>query len=168
MDSNNNNNNKQLKYVLSHNSQIWDPKNFEDNLCLWHCLAYALYNPPNEKSRHAKAVEMLCTFSGIDNGNKKSKNREAIMFANNYEGFGGDMADVCTKFNICITVFGAEYMGGLRVRYEILDTYRPEYTDIPKGQTDQIKHINLLMLTKEQNGGSNHFMYIRDAELLAA
>ena len=152
-----------LNYILSHNSNIWDRNNYDNSLCLWYCLAHALYSPPNQKVHNAKAIEMLCKFSDVDNGNIKNKNREAIQFARNYKGFYGDPTDVCNKFNISITVWGVEYRSELKAYYEVLDAYKPKTE--AESETDT-KHVNLLLLSKEQNNGCEHFMYIKNAELL--
>jgi hypothetical protein len=52
--------NDQLHQLLSQNSNVWDPKNTDNQLCFWYCLAHALHSPPNQKALHAKAVDMFC------------------------------------------------------------------------------------------------------------
>ena len=129
---------KSLQKILYESHCVWNPEN-QDNLCVWYCLAKALFKPKNKAMIVSKAKELMSKFYNIPLGKRNSRTNEINKFVKNYQGFNViEYDDLANKFDLHITIYSYQF-NIKNSYYEKLDEYNK------KGSFE----INLLQIMDE-------------------
>ncbi|OHS95290.1 hypothetical protein TRFO_38632 [Tritrichomonas foetus] len=151
---------KQYSEILK-NKYIWHPEN-QDNLCVWYCLAKAMFKPPNQRMIISKAKELLAQFYNISLENRNSQNSPINQFVHSYQGFIEEFEKISQFFNINLNIYVFNFSCN-ELDYELADSYKVQY---PKCVINLLCLDNSVICDNPNYQDSSHMLLIKDVEKL--